>query len=479
MEWRPVQDSARIHGGNAYVDHVIADTGEHGARKTLKETSFHRYDRFRREVRVAGTLSHEHLCPVIDSYLPAEPSAQAPPYFVMPWHDGGTLHDRVQRREYAGNLPAAAAMLLPIVEACLYMHENGVYHRDIKPKNILFASPACPRLADLGLCYAADDARLTATLEMAGSQLFMAPEYCAGRVAGSDHALADAFSFGKTLWAMLAGRDPLPGPILPYAGTNLMAEFGESCRDAQALTQALTAYEPGARLPLVDLAESLRALRPGASKTADSPRIGGAEVVRLLNRFVETDVLHNEEGRAQAQTIERLKSARNILQSVEVAVRADGDILRLLDEFGRQSGETHDAESSFGFHITSPRLENGTQPGEHVQLASQLGFELPKSVALELVLSPTSRLVQRVPMVIAIWSLAVPDDSPYVEARAYVYSRSNAVGFPCRAATPGIAFKKHIENVALREEFVGSVPRQVAQFLGHVDLVRRTYLTVR
>ena len=460
MKWTVVERKKPAPGGNAYVEQVTGEDGKLAAKKTLKESRFDRYDRFRREVRVAGSIQHDNLSPILDSHLPHKPTRGDPPYFVMPWYDGGTLHDRVHRGEYKCSLALAAEVLLPVVRACKHLHDNDVFHRDVKPKNILLTESGVPILVDLGLCYAVDDVSLTATHEMAGSQLYMAPEYLAGKVHETDHSPADVFSLGKTLWAMIAGREPLPGPVLPYAASNLVADCGESARDAQYLCQSLTHLDPAKRPSVAILEESLHAAVSPPTVTAGSSERAAGQAIRLLESAIETDVRYNEQMRAQAEAEERCEKAHGILRAVEEALPGHPEVEHLLNQ----------PNAAYSVRVKRPGVENRMQPGEHAELAAALGFsDIPKSMALTMQLNPAQNLVDRLPMVIAVWSIAVSMDSPNVEVRVYVYSRSNSANLPTEAAEGGFGYSTRIESLRLQNDLIGSVPQQVESFLKHLS----------
>ena len=114
-----------------------------------------------------------------------------------------------------GNPKIICSYLLPIVKTLskLSSLQSPIYHRDIKPDNILFDGNEL-FIGDFGICYINDDndERFTMTSEAIGSRLFMAPEYEVGRVEEINEK-GDIFSIGKLLWYMANGEI---NSYLPY-----------------------------------------------------------------------------------------------------------------------------------------------------------------------------------------------------------------------------------------------------------------------
>src|SRR3982751_1756217 len=162
-------------------------------------------DRFRAEIGIASALSHPHILPVFDSG-----GADDRLYFVMPYVEGDTLRQRLER-EHQLPLHGALQLAREIADALAYAHSRGIVHRDIKPENILLVSGHAV-VTDFGIARAiaqATDLRLTGTGMAVGTPQYMSPEQAMG-----DHDIdgrTDVYSLGCVLYEMLAGPPPHQG----------------------------------------------------------------------------------------------------------------------------------------------------------------------------------------------------------------------------------------------------------------------------
>src|SRR5881394_2617628 len=90
-------------------------------------------ERFLREIKLAARLQHPNILPVYDSG-----DAGGTLYYVMPYVEGESLRDRLEREP---QLPVDDALQIAkeVAEALAYAHSHDVVHRDIKPENIMMS----------------------------------------------------------------------------------------------------------------------------------------------------------------------------------------------------------------------------------------------------------------------------------------------------------------------------------------------------
>jgi serine/threonine-protein kinase len=166
-------------------------------------------ERFKREIRTAAALQHPNIVPLLTAG-----DADGMPYYTMPWVDGASLRERIQR----GPVPLddAIAILRDMARALAAAHAKGVVHRDIKPENVLLSSGAA-LVTDFGVARALSAATTegvaggfrTATGIAVGTPAYMAPEQFAADPS-VDHR-ADLYAWGVVAYEVLTGHHPFEG----------------------------------------------------------------------------------------------------------------------------------------------------------------------------------------------------------------------------------------------------------------------------
>ena len=196
------------HGGAATV--YLAQDRKHGravAVKVLRPelAAALGAERFLREIEIAARLTHPHILSLHDSG-----EANGFLYYVMPYLEGESLRDRLNRE---AQLPVDHAVRIAreVASALSYAHSHDVVHRDIKPENILLSGGEAV-VADFGIAralVAAGAAPLTDTGLAVGTPGYMSPEQAMAepRIDGR----ADTYALGCVLYEMLAGHPPFLG----------------------------------------------------------------------------------------------------------------------------------------------------------------------------------------------------------------------------------------------------------------------------
>jgi len=168
-------------------------------------------DRFVQEIKTTAALQHPHILPLFDSGTAGQQDGgTAFLYYVMPYIEGETLRDKLNR-ETQLSIDEAVKITSEVADALDYAHRHGVIHRDIKPENILLHDGR-PVVADFGIALAVSAAaggRMTETGMSLGTPHYMSPEQA---TADKDiTARSDVYSLASMLYEMLTGSPPHVG----------------------------------------------------------------------------------------------------------------------------------------------------------------------------------------------------------------------------------------------------------------------------
>jgi len=180
-------------------------------------------ERFMQEARAIAALDHPGIVQIYA--FSRDPSLL---YIVMAFIPGQNLQDWLRLLKERGmmlDLPEALAIAAQVAEALAYAHARGVYHRDIKPGNIILrpiepgqADPYGlgfhPMLTDFGLAKLSEGGVMSMPGTSMGTPAYMAPEQCEGR---EIDGRADIYALGIVLYEMVTGRLPFEVQTLTEA----------------------------------------------------------------------------------------------------------------------------------------------------------------------------------------------------------------------------------------------------------------------
>jgi hypothetical protein len=182
-------------------------------------------ERFVQEIKTTAALQHPHILPLFDSGSAAarEGGSTEFLYYVMPYIEGETLRDRLNRETQLG-VDEAVRIAREVGDALDYAHRHGVIHRDIKPENILLHDGR-PMVADFGIALAVSAAaggRMTETGLSLGTPHYMSPEQATAEKEITGRS--DVYSLASVLYEMLAGQPPHLGGSAQQIIMKIIAE---------------------------------------------------------------------------------------------------------------------------------------------------------------------------------------------------------------------------------------------------------------
>ncbi|TWB21985.1 protein kinase-like protein [Nitrospirillum amazonense] len=331
------------YGGFGNVDLVVDKFGMYFARKTFNVNqpldvglADNVRQRFKREVKIQKQFNHRNIVPILGDGLDVDP-----PYYLMPVAESKLSNDLEFDRKLGGNFIVA---VMEIIAGLEEMHRLSIYHRDLKPDNVLrFLNQngvdgweSYYAISDFGLISVKDStvSRLSTTGMARGSDFYTAPEVCVDL--RNSTAQSDIFSLGCILHDMVGLRDRRP--LFPI---DEHGHFG-------GLLLGCTREEPERRFKTVAaVREALLALDLSSAQLTDP-------VAETIAGYLEcAGGMRDEQVRALIDILDRKKGSSDA-EAIMMRMKQDNivEICSNFPERGRRLGLLY-AEwvksTSFGF----------------------------------------------------------------------------------------------------------------------------------
>ena len=192
--------------GNVFLMREESQVGFLRAVKILNPSVFSNKEelrkRFKQETSCIENLQHHSVVSLKHSGFSSDESKS--PYLVMEYVEGKSLMDTFESL----NIVEKAKVVSNILKTLEYVHEKGILHRDIKPKNIVIReSDKAPVIVDFGCSYVLEEIKKESlTTASIGTVGYIPPEVMSNPKNRSFKH--DIYSCGAMLYRILDHEPP-------------------------------------------------------------------------------------------------------------------------------------------------------------------------------------------------------------------------------------------------------------------------------
>lgn len=171
-----------------------------------------------REARLASAIEHPNVCAIYEVGESTEGG-----YIVMQYVPGQSLDQLIAKGP--ASLQLVLSVGIQVADGLQAAHALGIFHRDLKPQNVMLTDGGLAKILDFGLARRlrpedasfdptkpamAKDASVAATYTARGGTIrYMAPEQF---VTGQSSVQSDVWALGVILYELVSGRHPFARP---------------------------------------------------------------------------------------------------------------------------------------------------------------------------------------------------------------------------------------------------------------------------
>ncbi len=328
-----------------------------------------------REARMASAIEHPNVCAI---YEVGEAGDEG--YIVMQFVPGQSLDTLIERGPAKPQLVLSVG--IQIADGLNAAHVLGIFHRDLKPQNVMLTDGGLVKILDFGLARRlrpedagfdparaglAKEASLAATYTARGGTIrYMAPEQF---VTGQSSVQSDIWALGVILYELASGRHPFARPD---------AEDFQAIRGIQFLDPPdIAEIVPGVAPELKSVIATCLEKNP-ASRYASAADVREALKTIMKAQQLETGIIPGE-------------AAANLPMNEAEAEKRTTGILSMLAERFRESSADRSPQNSL---VVLPFVNLGA-----TEVAPLYGYALADAVAArlaripDLIVRPSSALM--------------------------------------------------------------------------------------
>ncbi len=177
--WKKCKDTKSIESGQGTVSKVINIlSAEFGALKELhlEKLSSERKERFKGEIKTIKRLNLDRIPKILEDSFDEEANEY---YYISQWIEGRTLSNYISQKKDI-NIDLAVDICRKLCTILISCHSEGVYHRDIKPDNIIITDKEDIFLIDFGISHDEKDDFKTPIGQELGNRFLKLPEVAKG-----------------------------------------------------------------------------------------------------------------------------------------------------------------------------------------------------------------------------------------------------------------------------------------------------------
>jgi NIMA (never in mitosis gene a)-related kinase len=229
-----------------------------------------------KEVEVMRRINHPNIVQFKEAFI----SLRGNLSIVMAYCEGGDLSDVIKTCKQRGERLREARLLRIVVQTLLalqFMHSKKVYHRDLKPQNVLLASRDLVKLADFGLSKVMEHTNAICHTQV-GTPYYMSPEICKNVAYDSG---SDVWSLGCLVFELMELRVPFKGKTLVELMRDVLKTTPELTYNSKSTSVAdqifsgagggQGQYSDGLASMTMSMLEKEPEKRPGAAELLTTP----------------------------------------------------------------------------------------------------------------------------------------------------------------------------------------------------------------
>ncbi len=205
-------------GAFGTVYEIETDDNMRYALKEVKNLNITNKQRFEREIKILSQLNHPNVVKILQWNMGGE-APNFTPYYIMEYLGGGSLRQHMDEKFSSDERYVFERkwtinrIILPTCNALAQAHSSNIFHRDLKPDNIMYTDPnkAEIKITDWGLGKDINRESLALTAA-AGGEIGGTPGYCSPEqwFAFDDliDGRTDIFSLGIIFYEMMTRIRP-------------------------------------------------------------------------------------------------------------------------------------------------------------------------------------------------------------------------------------------------------------------------------